>query len=92
MAQRAQIHALELIGQAVNVDQIAQAHPIILGRVGTGMPKGVEAAERPHRLAIEFELLAELPRQRKAGKWRAHIREGPVQIDPLKAGCPLASQ
>jgi len=29
MAQRAQILALELIGQAINVDQVAQAHPLI---------------------------------------------------------------
>jgi hypothetical protein len=48
MAQRAQILALELIGQAINVDQVAQAHPLILCRVGAGVLKGMGAAERCH--------------------------------------------
>jgi hypothetical protein len=64
-AQRAT--AQELIGQTVNVDQVAQAHPLILGRVGAGMLKGMGAAECDHQLTIQIELLAALPSQRKAG-------------------------
>ena len=91
MAQRAQIHALELIGQAINVDQIAQTHPLILRRVGAGVLKGMGAAERYHRLTIQIELLAAVPSQSKVGQWCTHMRESPVQINPQN-GWLLADQ
>lgn len=91
MAQPAQILALELIGQAINVDQIAQAHPLIFRRVGASMLKGMGAAERCHRLTIQIDLLAAVPSQSKAGQWCTHMGERPVQIDPL-SGWLLADQ
>lgn len=90
MAQPPQITALELIGQAVNVDQIAQAHPMVLGRMGAGMLKGMESAERSHRLTMEIELLAALPSQRKVGQWTTHIRKCPVEVDPLGGTCSFS--
>jgi len=92
MAQPDSIKPWKLIGQAIDVDQIAQAHPLILGRMGAGMLKGMKPAEREHRLSVEVEHLAVLPGLRKTGQWRPHNREGPMEIDPLSARLPLADQ
>jgi hypothetical protein len=82
-----QRRSAQLAPQTLDINQIAQAHPLILCSMGTGMAKGMSPGECCNTLTVELKQLTTTPGLLEAGQRTTHIGQGPVEVDPLGGTC-----